>query len=760
MSAFSCFACALFVSAAAGQTITQLASYEAAETNLTLSRPTSDAGLTLAIVDGGVGGAPAATHGSRVLRLTISNEADRKVEFRHNWTGFTYNLAGNDELLVDVFIATAGARPTVMGVFDDFWNPPSAWQPATNIPTTVGVWTTISMNVSAREQIGLNRIWALVFENMVSTSGTAYVDNVRLRSNGPPPSYGEVAAVGYEDHNLIQWKPASIVGLQGYHVDRAAAAGGPFTRLTAAPITAVEYRDPQESAVRPTAYYRVVPVANGVDSTPSVAAGANYNGMTDDQLLNDVQLRTFRYFWDYGHPFSGMARESNGLGHPSDTVTTGGSGFGLMTIVVGAERGFVTRAAAARIVRIVRFLDGANPDNPSLPSGVQRYHGAWSHWMNGATGATIAFAGAQDNGGDLVETAFLVQGLLTVRQYFDDPVDPVETEIRDRCTQMWEEVEWSWYRRFANGSVLYWHWSPNFGWALNLPIRGYNEGQIIYLLAAASPTFPIPASVYATGWAGGAYVNGSSYYGYPLQVGEPFGGPLFFTHYSNLGFDPRYKRDAYANYFVNARNMSLINREHCLRNPFGFAGYSPMTWGLTASFNPFGYSAHSPTNDNGTITPTAAISAMPYVPRESLIATRHMLDRFGTLLYGFYGFRDAFHVEENWYAPGWLAIDQGTIAPMIENYRSGLCWRLFMSNPEILPMMESLGYFFEIDFDSDGDVDIADFAIAGPCANGPQITTPPPGCLPADFADSDLDDDGDVDAVDLAISQRIFTGAR
>ncbi|MGE3180529.1 MAG: glucoamylase family protein, partial [Phycisphaerae bacterium] len=661
---------------ATADVFTRFASYEPSETALSVAAAAGDAGLSVAIVQGGLNGAPAATDGTHLVKLTITNETDRKVEFRHFLNGATYDLAGQNELLADVYFSSAGSLPGVMGIFEGAWNPPSAWQPVGAVPQSAGSWVTVSYNVATREQTGLNQIWAMVFEDLASASGTVYVDNLRFRADGgvASPVTG-VAVVGLDTSNEIYWKPISPTGFEGFNIYGADAAFGPFTKLNDAPIADARYIECPLAIERGPRFYYVTSVAAGQESANSATVSAEYNGLTDDELMDLVQRETFRYFWDFANPNSGMARESVGLGHPASTVTTGGTGFGMITIVVGAERGFVTRAEAAdRLLRMIRFLDGVNPVNPALPSGVQRYHGVWSHWINGNTGATIAFAGAMDNGGDLVETAFLIQGMLTVRQYFDDPNDAIETELRDRITEMWEEVEWDWYRQSPTSGVLYWHWSPNFGFALNHAIRGYNEAQIIYLLAVASPTHAVPASLYHFGWAGRAdYTNGTSYYGIPLPVGYAFGGPLFFTHYSNLGFDPRYKRDTYANYFVNSQAFSGINRAYCIDNPDDHVGYSPLNWGLTASASPFGYSAHSPTNDNGTITPTAAISAMPYLPYESLRTMRHMYDEYGDFIFSDAGFRDAFHLGQGWVANGYLAIDQGTIVPMIENHRTGLC---------------------------------------------------------------------------------------
>ncbi len=737
--------------------LTPLTSYEASETDLSVTAAAGDSGLSLAIVTGGVDGAPPATDGQRLLRLTISNEFDRKVEFRHHWSNSTYDLVGHEALLADVYVANAGAVPGVVGIWSANWSPPDAWHPASNIPNAPGSWQTVTIDVSQNAQAGLDSIWAFVLEDLADETGVVYVDNLRFRAAGELPTATGIAANGRPDRNEVFWKPTVVGGLEGYHVYRASFLDGPYSRVTPSPITVPQYVD-WHNEDNPVLFYYVTAVVAGNESAPSETVRATYNGMTDDQMLDMVQAATFTYFWDNAHPHNGMAREGIGTGHPADTVTTGGTGMGLMTIVVGAERGFVTRAAAAqRIRRIVRFLDGIDPDDPELPSGVQRYHGAWSHHLNGRTGATIAFAGPMDNGGDLVETAFLVQGLLTVRQYFDDPLDPVETEIRSRVSAMWESVEWNWYRRFPGSPVLYWHWSPDFDWALDLQIRGYNESRVVYLLAIASPTHPMPGSSYALGWAGlSSYTNGNTYFGYPLAVGPPLGGPLFFTHYSSLGFDPRYKRDAFANYFENARNTTLVNRAHCIMNPNDHVGYSPLVWGLTASTNPWGYAAHAPTNDNGTITPTAALSAMPYTPTESLAALRYLFDQYGEVIFGGAGFRDAFHLGENWVAPGHLAIDQGTIVPMIENYRSGLCWRLFMSNSEIRTMLPQIGMFFEVDYDLDDDVDVVDATVFVGCISAPDDATVPAGCTDLQFDDSDLDNDADVDLRDIAAFQRLF----
>ena len=398
--------------------------------------------------------------------------------------------------------------------------------------------------------------------------------------------------------------------------------------------------------------------------------------ISDDALLTKVQEQTFKYFWDFAHPTSGLARERNSSGN---TVTIGGSGFGVMTILVGIERGFITRQQGIdRLETIVTFL-----------KNVDRFHGVWPHWMNGNTGETIPF-GSDDDGADLVETAFMVQGLLTVREYLNSG-NAQEKAIIDNITQLWEEVEWDWFTQGEN--VLYWHWSPNVGFQKNLKIQGWNESLIIYVLAAASPTHPISADVYNQGWArNGAMANGSEYYNIELPLGYEFGGPLFFSHYSFLGLDPRNLADQYANYWEQNKAHTLVNRAYSVANPKNYVGYSEGAWGLTASDNHEGYSAQSPTNDLGVITPTAALSSFPYTPDESMTALKHFYYIMGDMLWGDYGFYDAFNLTESWVASSYLAIDQGPIVIMIENHRTALLWDLFMSNNEITDGLDKLGF--------------------------------------------------------------------
>jgi hypothetical protein len=403
--------------------------------------------------------------------------------------------------------------------------------------------------------------------------------------------------------------------------------------------------------------------------------------ISDDSLLTLVQKQTFKFFWDYGHPTSGLARERFGSG---ETVTSGGSGFGIMTIPVAIERGFITRAQGyERINKTVNFLNATSTD---------KFHGAFPHWMNGTTGKVIPFS-TKDDGADLVETAFLMQGLLTVQSYFKNG-NTAEKAMCDNIQTLWENVDWTWFQQ--NGQQkLYWHWSPNYSWDMNMPISGWNEGLIVYVLAASSPTHAIAKSVYDSGFArNGALKNGKTFYGVTLPLGEDNGGPMFFAHYSFLGLNPTHLSDAYANYWMQNTAHAKINYNYCVANPKGQYGYSTNCWGLTASDIQNGYTASSPNNDVGVIAPTAALSSFPYTPNESMQALRFFYYTLGDKIWGDYGFKDAFSLNTHWFADSYLAIDQGPIVVMIENYRTGLLWNLFMQNQNVQAGLTKLGFSY------------------------------------------------------------------
>lgn len=411
--------------------------------------------------------------------------------------------------------------------------------------------------------------------------------------------------------------------------------------------------------------------------------------MADEALLDSVQHRTFNYFWDGAEPVSGMARERYHMDgeypqNDKNVVTSGGSGFGIMAILAGIDRGYVTKEdGLKRMTQIVSFLEKADS-----------FHGAFPHWWYGETGKVKPF-GTKDNGGDLVETAFLIQGLLAVHQYYVNGSD-AEKALASRIDTIWKNVEWDWYRN-GGQNVLYWHWSPQYAWEMNFPVKGFNECLIMYILAAASPTHGVPAEVYNEGWAeSGAIVQPHTTEGIDLKFRYQGteAGPLFWAHYSFLGLDPNSLKDKYNDdYFAEMKNYTLVNRAYCIRNPKQYKGYGEDSWGLTASYSVDGYNAHSPNerDDKGVISPTAALSSIVYTPEESMKVMRNLYS-MGDKMCGEYGFYDAFSETADWYPQRYLAIDQGPIAAMIENYRSQLLWKLFMNHPDVQNGLKKLGF--------------------------------------------------------------------
>ena len=421
---------------------------------------------------------------------------------------------------------------------------------------------------------------------------------------------------------------------------------------------------------------------------PPGGNGPTVDPLSDNELMDLIQDRTFNYFWDYAELNSGAARERYHTDNPSlnqNVVTSGGSGFGLMAILVGIERGYITRSEGVqRITQILNFFENAD-----------RFHGAWSHWLDGGTGNVIPFS-SLDNGGDIVETSFLAQGLICIKEYFKNGSSE-EQVLANQADLLWKGVEWDWYTN--NQNKLIWHWSPINGFAINLELKGYNETLMAFILGAASPDYPIPAEAYHQGWASnGAIQTAATQYGYQLILDHAGSGtgPLFWAHYSYLGLDPRNLSDQYADYWDVNVNHTLINYSYCVDNPRNYFQYGANCWGLTASYTrnsdgSVGYTAHDPENDTGVISPTAAVSSIPYTPTESLAAMQFFYSQGNNLL-GPAGFYDAFSLHYDWVTRRYLAIDQGPQIIMIENYRTGLLWNLFMQNEDVQNGLDALGF--------------------------------------------------------------------
>lgn len=529
---------------------------------------------------------------------------------------------------------------------------------------------------------------------------TLYLDEITVEDSGSatpnaPSTPSGLRAKGYDRHVDLTWSSGKDPGLQFYKIYRS-LDGKTFTPVATQRGDRTRYEDFLGESGR-SASYKISAVSSAYAESPlSAEASASTREFSDDELLTMVQEACFRYYWDAAHPNAGMAIEI--LSGDENLVAVGSSGFGIMALVVGVERGFITREeGVARMQKIVKFLSDAD-----------RFHGVWPHFLDGRTGKAIPYFGKYDNGGDLVETAFLLQGLLVARQYFNRST-PAEAEIRSVITSFWNTVEWDWYRNGPDRNFLYWHWSPDAGFHIQHPLIGWNETMIVYLLAIASPAHSVPASLYHTGWAGQSdlavryrrdwgrttlgdhYTNGNSFYGHKLDVGVGNGGELFFTHFSFMGFDPRGKHDQYTNYFRNNRNIALISHDYSVENPRHFADYGDNSWGRSAGINSAG-GRPVPRDDNGTITCSAALSSFPYTPEESMKALKHFYRDLGGKLWGNYGFRDGFNVSENWFEDVYMALNQAPIVVMIENHRTGLIWKTFMSNPEIQPALDAIGF--------------------------------------------------------------------
>jgi len=587
----------------------------------------------------------------------------------------------------------------------NFSGPLELSQVVENLPA--GEWVRVRIPLDRFASASIHTLNPRRLQSIVFSQGradtrphTLIIDEIALDSARQPSVAGaanlpstpqNLRATGYERHIDLTWQPVHDDNAERYIIYRS-TDGRNFKPLGIQIPGVNRYSDFVGNTDTSIRYrYKVTASDRWYHRSPlSEESGASTRQMTDDELLTMLQEACFRYYWEGAHPDSGMIRENI----PGDDriVATAATGFGIMAMIVGVERGFITREQGVeRLRKIVEFLQRA-----------PRYHGAWSHFMDGASGQSLPVFDMFDNGGDLVETAFLIQGLLAARAYFVGAT-PQEKFLHDQITQLWEGVEWDWYRKSPPQDALFWHWSPDWTWHISHRLTGFNEVMIVYLLGLASPTHPIPPNLYYTGWAGqseaavkyrqgwGAtsagdqYANGQNYFGIKLDVGVGSGGPLFFTHYSYMGFDPRALTDTYTNYFENNQTIARINLAYCIENPGHHKGYGANAWGLTASDGPWGYAAESPqlSDDQGTIAPTGALASFPYAPEASLAAFKHYYRDLGDLAWDVYGPIDAFNLDRDWYSPIYMGLNQAPIAVMLENYRSGLVWKLFHSNPEI-----------------------------------------------------------------------------
>ena len=555
-------------------------------------------------------------------------------------------------------------------------------------------WTRLAVPLAAFATASVHaftptRINTIIFVqgNADGAPHTLLLDDIRIenkvRKEQPSPaSPYSLRATGYERHIDLTWKAGSDGGLTQFVVYRS-IGNAPFAPIGVQRPGVHRFCDYTGNA-HMTASYRVTARTSILkESKASNVATAGTHLMSDEALLTMVQEASFRYYWEAAEPHSGMTREST-PGN-DDIVAVGASGFGVMATIVAADRGFITHAQGiARLMQMTDFLARAD-----------HYHGAWPHFLSGSTGRRLPVFDIYDNGADLVETSFMMEGLLAARQYFQHD-GPAGQLLYERITRLWEAIDWNWFRATPQRDALYWHWSPEYSFRIANRLTGWNEVMITYLDAIASPTHGIPASDYYSGWVGEGignhYVNGKTYFGIPLAVGSGTGGPLFFTDYSFMGLNPHQQRDQFTNYYDNNRAQALINQQYCIQNPHHWRGYGADTWGLTAVDGPNGYVPYEPTYDldDGTIAPTGAISAFAYTPEASLAALKHDYRDLGAQVWSIYGFRDAFNLQQNWYSGITMGLNQAPMVVMIENGRTGLVWRSFMANPEVCRALDAI----------------------------------------------------------------------
>ena len=550
----------------------------------------------------------------------------------------------------------------------------------TSIPASA--WTKINYPLdSLKGNFNLTTVKAVVLAQSEKDNSSRIVlidELTAYKSLDEIPPVNELNVTGYDSHVELNWEhPIADIA---YRIYASFNAGQTFELRSE---TAENYYldfVPEEGK-NSTVTYRVVSVFQENESQP-VQKSVELRDFSDDELLNMVQEYAFRYFWEGAHQTSGMALErSNGNGR---TAASGATGMGLMAMIVAHEREYRPKEEIKdRILKVLDFLETCD-----------RHHGAWSHWYNADTKKTQPFS-QKDDGGDIVETSFVAQALIALKHYFSES-DSKSVQIREKADQLWKEIDWDWYRKFGE-NVLYWHWSPNYNFEKNMKVSGWNECQITYVMAASSPTYGVPEEVYHQGWArNGNMVNSNrSYYGYEINLARNWGGPLFWIHYSHLGINPHGLQDQYADYWQEHVNTAKIHYQYAIDNPLGYTNYGEKCWGLTASDDPDGYAAHKPMdNDNGTVSPTAALASMPYTPEESMKALNYFYRERGQELFGIYGPYDAFNDTRDWVQKAWIGIDQGPIVVMIENYRTGLLWNNVMRDEDVQSGLQKLGFDF------------------------------------------------------------------
>jgi hypothetical protein len=494
---------------------------------------------------------------------------------------------------------------------------------------------------------------------------------------GPVAPTGLVQRAG-DRSVILHWDSTVDPDLTGYHVYRASAVEGQFTRHGS--TLAVNRFTDFEVENGSTYHYRVRAVGNaGGEGPDSATVSATPQLLDDEAFLDLVQRTAFDYFWYESNPANGLIKDRSGAPSLSSVAAVG---FGLSAVTVGIDRGWISReAGSARVVTTLEFLWGS-PQGPEADA--TGYRGFYYHFLDLQSGRRFGDAELST-----IDTALLLAGVLHARQYFDQD-GATEARIRTLADELYARVEWPWMQ--VRSAKICHGWDPEGGF-LPYDWGGYNESMILYLLALGSPTSPISPEAWTT-W--------TSSYSWETHYGQAFVvfPPLFGHQYSHVWVDFRgiqdaYMRDKGLDYFENSRRATLANRAYAIANPLGWADYGSNVWGLTASDIPATYRARGAPpaeNDDGTITPTAAGGSFAFTPRESLAALRHMYDAYRTRIWGPYGFKDAFNPSAQWFATDYLGIDQGPIVLMIENSRTGRIWDVFMRHPAVQRGLARAGF--------------------------------------------------------------------
>lgn len=430
-------------------------------------------------------------------------------------------------------------------------------------------------------------------------------------------------------------------------------------------------------------------------------------------LFDDIERRTFDYFWDTTDASNGLAPDR----YPEQPFSSiAAIGFALTAYPIGVERAWVTREQAAeRTLKTLRFLR----DVPSGPeaTGKAGYRGFYYHFLDMRSGLRFG------NWVELssVDTGLLMMGVLFAQSYYDRD-DAGEREIRDIADRLYRRVEWDWMQ--ARKPLIAMGWNPGKGF-IDHDWRGYNEAMLVYVLALGSPTHPVQPEAWQA-WTRTYDRNWGELQG---QTHLRF-GPQFGHHYSHVWIDFRgiqdaYMRDKGLDYFENSRRATLAQHAYAVANPMRWKGYDGEVWGLSASDGPQGttltyrgeqrefrgYSARGPGPidgfDDGTLAPTAVLASLPFAPDLVIPAAEAMRTRYGDDLYGRYGFLDAFNPSfdyrvplatgkvvpgKGWFASDHLGIDQGPILAMIANHRDGFVWHVMKRNPYIRRGLERAGF--------------------------------------------------------------------